>query len=188
MSLGPRIVVGTGMYGAGAAPKVGYTNGSDGATPLCHVGIFSGACSNCRLSLLNFLRTRRGMPLTKQLESHRGLFLDSASSLFFRGGRSGSGDLPEDNSSSIAVSLSSGRIGSLPLFCFTGGARWLLPCAFSTRSSSRRARMRLFSCYRWSAWLCNSAICLAYSSCFAPYPDAREGTGFQGIDLLGCLP
>ena len=57
MSYGPRTVVGAGMYGAGAAPKVGYMNGSDGATPLCHVGIFSGACSDCRLSLLNSLHT-----------------------------------------------------------------------------------------------------------------------------------
>ena len=58
MSLSPWTVVGAGMYGASATPKVGYTNGSDGATPLCHMGIFSGVCSECRLSLLNSLRTR----------------------------------------------------------------------------------------------------------------------------------
>ena len=46
MSSGPRTVVDANMCGAGAAPKVGYMNGSDGATPLCHVGTFSGACSN----------------------------------------------------------------------------------------------------------------------------------------------
>ena len=34
MSSGPRTVVDAGMYGAGGAPKVGYTNGIDGATPL----------------------------------------------------------------------------------------------------------------------------------------------------------
>ena len=88
MSSGPLIVVNAGIYGAGATPKVGYTNGSDSATPLCHVGILSGACSDYRLSLLNSLRTQRGMPLTDQLERHRGLFLDSASILFFGGGRS----------------------------------------------------------------------------------------------------
>ena len=44
MSFGPRIVVGAGMYGAGAASKGGYMNGSEGATPLYHVGIFSRAC------------------------------------------------------------------------------------------------------------------------------------------------
>ena len=154
------------MYGAGAASKVGYTNGSDGATSLFHVRIVSRACSDCGLSLLNSLRTRRGMPLTEQLERGGGLFLDSASTLFFEGGRSRSGELPEDNLSSVATSLSSGRIGFLPLFCLTGGAGWLLPHAFSTPSSSRRARRRSFSCCRWSARLCNSAIYLACSSCF----------------------
>ena len=57
MSSGPRTVVGANMYGAGVAPKVGYMNGSDRAMPLCHVGIFSGACSDRRLSLLNSLHT-----------------------------------------------------------------------------------------------------------------------------------
>ena len=86
MSSGPRTVVGVGMYGASEAPKVGYTNGSDGATPLCHAGIFSGACSDCRFSLMNSLRTRRGMPLEERLERRQGLFLDSPSTLFFGGG------------------------------------------------------------------------------------------------------
>ena len=74
MSLGPRTMVDAGMYGAGSAPKIGYTNGNDGAMPLCHVGIFSGICSDYRLSLLISLRTRRGMPLTERLKQHRGLF------------------------------------------------------------------------------------------------------------------
>ena len=43
MSSGPKKVVDAGMYGDGGAPKVGYTNKIDGAKPLCHVGIFSGA-------------------------------------------------------------------------------------------------------------------------------------------------
>ena len=58
MSYGPRTVVGVSMYEASAAPKVGYTNGSDDAMPLCHVGIFSRACSECHFSLLNSLHTR----------------------------------------------------------------------------------------------------------------------------------
>ena len=158
--------MGAGIYGAGVAPRMGYTNGSDGAMPLCHVGIFSGACFHYRLYLLNSLLTRRGMPLMDRLERRGGLFLDLVSTLFFRGGRSGSGELPKDNSLSAAASLSSDQIGSLPLFCLTRGARWLLPRAFSIRSSSRRVRMQLFSCCRWSARLYNSAICLASSSCF----------------------
>ena len=130
------------------------------------MGIFSGACSDYRLSLLNSLRTRRGMPLKDRLEQRGGLFLDSASTLFFGGGRSRSEELPEDNSSSATASLSSGWIGSLPLFCLTGGAGWLLHRAFSIGSSSRRAYRRSFSCCRWSTGLCNLAICMAYSSCF----------------------
>ena len=139
MSSGPRTVVDAGMYGVGAAPKVGYTNGKGGATTLCHVGIFSGACSDYRRSLLISLRTRRGMPLTERLERCGGLFLDSASTLFFGGGRSGSGELPEDNSLSASALLSPDKMGCLPLFCLTGGAEWLLPRAFSPRYSSKRA-------------------------------------------------
>ena len=137
MSSGPQTVVGAGMYGAGATPNVGYMNGSDSATPLYHVGIFSRACSDCCLYVLNSLRTRRGMPLTDRLERRGGLFLDSASTLFVGDDRSRSEELPEDNSSSAAALLSSGQISSLPLFCFTRGARWLLPCAFSTLSPSK---------------------------------------------------
>ena len=141
-------------------------NGSDSVRPLCHVDIFSGACSDCCLSLLNYLRTRRGMPLMDRLERHGGLFLDLASPLFFGGGRSGSGELPEDNLSFAAASLSSGQIGSLPLFCITRGAGWLLPHAFSIRSPSKLDRRRSFSYCRWSAQLYNSTIYLTCSSCF----------------------
>ena len=87
-----------------------------------------------------FSFTRRGMPLTDRLERRGGLFLDLASTLFFRGGRSGSEELPKDNSSSVVMSLSSSRTESLPLLCLTGGAGWLPPRAFSIRSPSRRAR------------------------------------------------
>ena len=42
MSSGRWTAVGSGIYGTGAAPKVGYPNGSDGAAPLSHAGMFSG--------------------------------------------------------------------------------------------------------------------------------------------------
>ena len=58
MSSGPRTAVGTNIYGTGAAPKARYLNGSDGATPPSHAVMFSGACFDCRLSLLNSLHTR----------------------------------------------------------------------------------------------------------------------------------
>ena len=145
ISSSPRTIAGAGIYVAGIALKVGYPNGSDGAAPLCHMGIFSRSCSDFRLSLLNSLHTRRGMPLTNQLERRGDLFLDLASTLFFGGGISRSEELPEDNSSSAAALLSSGRIGSLPLFCLIGDAGWLLPRAFSIHSSSKRAHKRSFS-------------------------------------------
>ena len=94
MSSGPRIMVDVSKCGTGAALKVGYMNGSDGAMPLLHVGTYSGACSDCCCSLLISLRSWRCMPLTEQMERHGGLFLDSSSTLFFRGERSGSGELP----------------------------------------------------------------------------------------------
>ena len=161
-----RIVVGAGIYGASATLKARYPNGSDGAAPLYHTGTFLRACYDYRLSLLNSLCTQRGMSLTDQLERRGGLFLDSASTLFFGGGRSGSGELPKDNSSSVAASSLFGRIGSLPLFYLNKGPGWLLPRTFSICSPSRRARRRSFSCCRWSARLYNSTIFLACSSCF----------------------
>ena len=45
-----------------------------------------------------------------------GPFLDSASTLFWGGEQSRSGELLEDNSSSVGGSLSPMRMGSLPLF------------------------------------------------------------------------
>ena len=142
-------------------------NGSEGAAPLCHVGTFSGACSDYCRSLLISLRTWRCMPLTERLERCQGLFLDSASTLFFGGDRSRSGELSGDNSSSVVASLSPGKMGSLPLFCLTRGEGWLLPRAFFTRSSSKRACGRLFSCCKWLIRFRNSVIYLAYSSYFA---------------------
>ena len=128
--------------------------------------LFLGACSDCRRSLLISLRTRRCMPLTERMERRKGLFLDSTSTLFFGGERSSSGELPENNSLSVVASQSLGRIGSLPLFYFIGGARWMLPRAFSTRSSSKRAQRRSLSYCRRSTQFHDLAICLACSSCF----------------------
>ena len=68
MSSGPQTVVDVAMCGAGVAPKVGYMNRSDGATPLCHVGTFLGACSGYCCSPLNSLCTRRCMPLMEWME------------------------------------------------------------------------------------------------------------------------
>ena len=68
------------------------------------------------LSLLAPLRTWRRAPLMDRLDRREGLFLDSASALFWGGERSRSGELPKDNSSSAGGSLSPMRMSSLPLF------------------------------------------------------------------------
>ena len=78
------------------------------------------------------LHTQWCMTLAESLEQRGGLFLDSASMLFFRGERSGSGELPEDNSLFADASPSPGSIGFLALLCLTGGVGWLLPHAFSS--------------------------------------------------------
>ena len=77
------------------------------------------------------------MPLTDRLEHRGGLFLDLASTLLFGGGRSESGELPEDNLSSAVASLSSCWICSLPLFFLTEGVGGLPPHALSICSPSR---------------------------------------------------
>ena len=97
MLSGPQIVVDVSMCRVGVTPKVGYMNGSGGDMPPCHVGTFLGAFSDCRRSLLISLHAHFSVPLTEQLERRGGLFLDSASTLFFGGERSGSGELLEDN-------------------------------------------------------------------------------------------
>ena len=188
MSSSLRKVVDVGMCGAGAAPEVGYMNGSDGATPLCHASTVSRACYDCHCSLLNSLCTRRCMPLTELLERRRGLFLDSASTLFFGGGRSGSGELPEDNSSSVTTSLLPGRMGSLPLFCLTGVQDGCSLMRFHpdplpnepAGDRSLTADGQHGYAIQPSVW----HVLLASP----PYLDASEGTGLQGTDLLGCWP
>ena len=82
MSSGPLIVVKKTKCEAGGAPTIGYMNESGGAILPCCAGIFSGASSKYRLSLLTSLCIKRRMPLTDRLERRGGLFLDSASVLF----------------------------------------------------------------------------------------------------------
>ena len=85
------------------------------------------------------------MPLKDRLERRGGLFLDSASTLFFGGGRSGSGEFLEDNSSSATTSLSSSRIGSLPLFFFNWECRMVTPsCIFDSFAFQTRPQAVVF--------------------------------------------
>ena len=148
MSSSPRTAVGTGINGTDAISKVGYLKGSGGVAPLSNMGMFLGAHSVCRLSLLNSLYARRGMLLTNWLERRGGIFFDSASTFFFGSSGSGSGELLEDNSLSATALLSADRRGSLPLFFLTKGGGGSLPRTIFASSPSRRVRRRSFSCYR----------------------------------------
>ena len=155
---------------------MGYPNGSDGAAPFCHAGMFSGACFDCRLYLLNSLRTRRGMPLTDRLERRGGLFLKSASTLFFGGGRFGRGELPEDNSSSATASLSSGhRVASLScIFRSVHLPDEPVGGRFLVTDGQHGSAIHPY------VWLVPPAL--------SPYPDANEGTGLPDTDLMDCWP
>ena len=116
------------------------------------------------------------MPLIERLEWRGGLFLDSASTMFFGGERSSNGELPEDNSSSAAASLSPGKMGSLPLLCLIGGAGWLLPRLFHpdplpNEPADNRSLVvdgQHGSAIQPSVWL---AILVLF-----PYPDTSEET------------
>ena len=131
------------------------------------IGIYSGASSEWRLSLLASLHTRWRAPLADRLNRRGGHFLDSAFALFWSGERSRSGELPDDSSSSTGGSLSPLRMGSLPLFDIVEGARWICPRKFLSRLVSKRASRRSFSCCKRFTCSRNSAMYLAYSSCFS---------------------
>ena len=125
------------------------------------------------------------MPLTDRLERRGGLFIDSASTLFFGGIGFGSGELPEDNSSSAAASLSSDWISSLPLFCLTAlGGHSLLhfrpvhPLGESVGDRFLAVNGQHGSAVRPSVWHVPLAS--------PPYPSANEGTDHRGTDSPGC--
>ena len=121
-----------------------------------------------------------------QLEHPEGLFLDSASTLFFRDCASRSGELLEDNSSSAAVSLSSNRIGSLPLFYLTGGdggfslvhSRPVHPLGEFVGGRFPPVDDQHNFAIRPSVWSVPPAL--------PTYPGTSEGIDLRGTDSLGC--
>ena len=106
MSSGPRTAEKDIICGTEAAPNGRCTEGNGGAITPGRVGIWSGANSEWRLSLLVSLCTRRRTPLMDLLDRCEGFFLDSAFRLLGVGERLGSGELLEDSSSSAGGSLS----------------------------------------------------------------------------------
>ena len=101
------------------------------------------------------------------MDRRGGLFLDWASVAFGDGERRGSGELPEDNSSSTGRSMSSGTTTFFPLSGRDRGSGRGGPRDFSAWLASNRVRRRSLSSRNRFACSRNSAICLACSSCLA---------------------
>ena len=165
MSYGPQKAEGKNMCGAVATLKGGYMDGACGAKLPGRSGTYSRAGSDWRRSLLAFLCTQRQAILMDRLDRRGGLFLNRASAAFGDGERSGSGELPEDNSSSAGRSMSSGIAASLPLSGRDGGSGRGGPRDFSIWLASNRVRRRSLSSSNWFACSRNSAIYMACSSC-----------------------
>ena len=113
--------------------------------------------------------------------------MDWVSTAFRDGERRRSGELSEDNSSSIDRSMSSGTTASLPLSGLDGGSgrggprdflAWLASNRVRRRSSSSRNR---FACSR------NSAIYLACSSCLASISWRQRRNWSSGERFVGLL-
>ena len=87
--------------------------------------------------------------------------------MFGDGERCGSGELPEDNSSSASRSMSSGTAASLPLSRRDGGSGRGGPRDFSAWMASNRVRRCSLSSLNRFVCSRNSTIYLACSSCLA---------------------
>ena len=108
----------------GLPRKAGNTDGTGGGKPLARSGTYWRAGVGGRRSLLGSLCARRLATLMDRLDRRGGLFLEWASAALEGGERCGSGELPEDNSSSAGRSTSSGATTSLPLLVRVGGSGW----------------------------------------------------------------
>ena len=109
-----------------------------------------------------------------------------ASAEFGDGERCGSGELSEENSSSVGKSMSSGIVASLPLSGRDGGSgrggpryfsAWLPPTEFAGAHYPPVIGSRV-SATRPSAWPAPLVL--------PPSLGSREGTSLQGDGLLDC--
>ena len=125
--------------------------------------------------------------LMDRLDRRGGLFLEWASSAFGEGERRGSGELPEDNSSSAGRSTSSGAGTYLPLSGRAegnglGGSR---DCPAGP--ASNWVRRHSFSSRNWFAYSHNSATYLACSSCLASSSCRQRRNWSSGVKFAGLL-
>ena len=140
-----------------------------------------------RWSLLGSLRTQRLATLTDRLDRRGGLFIEWASATFGYGERLGIRELPEDNSSSVGRSISSGAAASLPLSGREGGNGRGGSCDCSARPASNLVRRHSFSSRNLFACLRSSATCLACSSCLASNSWRQRRNWSSGARFAGLL-
>ena len=120
-----------------------------------------------RRSLLGSLIARRLATLMDRLDRRGSLFLEWASAAFGEDERRGSGELPEDNSSSADRSTSFGGATSFPSLGRAGGNGREGSRGCPAWPASNWVRRGSFSSRSWFACSRSSATCLAYSSCLA---------------------
>ena len=187
MSCGPRTAEAKIVCGAGAAPKGRYMVGiGRGKSPFVS-GAYWQAGVGGRWSLLGSLRTRCLETLTDRLDRRGGLFLEWASAAFGDDERRGSGELPEDNSSSAGRSISSGAAVSLPLPGWEGGNGQGGSRDWSAWPASNWVRIRSFSSHNRFSCSLSSTICLAYSSCLASNSWRQRRNWSSGARFAGLL-
>ena len=142
-------------------------DGTVGGKPPTGSGTYWGAGVGGRWSLLGSLRTWRLATLMDRLDWRGGLFLEWASATFGDGEWRGSGELPEDDSSSAYSYTSSDATTSLPLSGREGGNGWGGPRDCPARPTSNWVCKRSFSSRNRFACSRNSTIYLVCSSCLA---------------------
>ena len=142
-------------------------DGTSGGKSPARSGTYWGTGVGGHWSLLGSLRTRRLATLMDLLDRRGSLFLEWASAAFGDGEWRGSGELLEDNSSSVGRSTLSGATTYLPLPGREGGNGWGGSRDCPARPASNWVRKRSFSSRNRFACSRNSAICLVCSSCLA---------------------
>ena len=122
-----------------------------------------------------------------RLDQRGGLFLDWASTAFGDGERRGSGELPEDSSSSVDKSISPDAAGSLPLPGRERGNGRGGSHSCSARQAYNRIHKSSFSSRNRFPCSCNSAIFQACFSCFASISWRQMRNWSSGAWFVGFL-
>ena len=168
----------------GAAPKGGYMVGTGRGKRPARSDTYWGTGVGGRWSLLGSLCTRR---LTTLMDWQGDLFLEWASPAFGDGERRGSGELPEDSSSSTGRLISFGVATSLTLLGRGGENRWEGSRDCSARPTSNWVRKWSFSSRNQFPCSRSSTTFLASSSCLASISWSQRRNWSPGAKFAGLL-